>query len=241
MNERTVFVTGGSRGIGLAIVEGLLQDGFKVVVIARTRTAEFDGLTAAHPGRVEFLPADLGSRAGQDAAARALRACPTLFGLVNNAGLAVSGLHVGIARDEMVRAWALNVEAPMQLSQAAVKAMYRSRSGRIINISSISAHKSYRGLGVYTATKSALEGFARVLALEVGGWGITVNTVAPGFIETEMNADLPAEVMDRIRRRNPLSRKPAGADVADAVRYLLGPGGDVVTAQVLKVDAGATA
>jgi 3-oxoacyl-[acyl-carrier protein] reductase len=119
--------------------------------------------------------------------------------------------------------------------------MIRARQGRIVNISSICTHRTYRGLGGYTASKAALEGFSKVLAAEVGPWGITVNCVAPGFIPTDMNADLPDDVRSRITRRAALPREVAAMDVANVVSFLFTEAAEELTAQVIRVDAGATA
>jgi 3-oxoacyl-[acyl-carrier protein] reductase len=240
MGDRVVYVTGGSRGIGLAVVKALAQAGYSVIAVARTTTPELNELTQT-VGTVTFIGADLATRDGQQQVAASLRACGGLHGLVNNAGVAVAGLHVMQRQDSMARMWSVNVEAPFVLCQAAVKSMSRARNGRIVNISSVCAHRAFRGLGVYTATKTALEGFSRVLAAEVGSWGITVNCVAPGFIPTDMNAGLPEDIVARVRRRAALSRQTTAMDVANVVEFLLSPAAEAVTAEVIRVDAGATA
>jgi 3-oxoacyl-[acyl-carrier protein] reductase len=241
MGERIVYVTGGSRGIGLAIVRVLVQRGYSVVTVARSTTPELDELSEQSEGAVTFISADLASREGRETVAVSLRNCSGLYGLVNNAGIAASGLHVTLRQDSIARVWAVNVEAPLLLCKAAVKSMSRAREGRVVNISSICAHRTFRGLGVYTASKAALEGFSKVLAAEVGPWGITVNCVAPGFIPTDMNASLPDDIRDRIKRRGALPREVAAADVANVVSFLLTSAAEEVTAQVIRVDAGATA
>lgn len=232
------MVTGGSRGLGLAICRQLLATGYQLVAVSRRTSRALDELVGTAGGRVRFLAADLGSAAGLDEISGWLRACDTLYGLVNNAGVASAGLHVTMARQPMADMVAVNLWAPLVLSQAAARAM-RWRGGRIVNVSSVCAHASHRGLATYTATKNALEGFSRVLAAEAGPWGVTVNCVAPGFVDTAMTADIPAEVRTRIHRRVVLPAPPTGADVAAAVEFLLSAGAGTITAEVIRVDAGA--
>jgi 3-oxoacyl-[acyl-carrier protein] reductase len=240
-SARTVVVTGGSRGLGLAICRRLLSRGYHVIAIARQETEAYARLRGGYPLQAEFVSADLAERDGMIAACALLRTCSGLFALVNNAAAAVSGLHVTVSQDSMARLLTLNVHTPMALSQAAVKSMSRRRCGRIINISSVTADRTYRGLGVYTATKTALEGFSRVLAVEVGHWGISVNSVAPGFLDTDMTAVLPEAVRSRIARRDALPVRTSADHVAGVVEFLLSPAADTITAQVITVDSGATA
>lgn len=233
----TVFVTGGSRGIGLAVTRQLLTAGYRVVAVSRTVSREFADLREAVGDPLTFVAADLTRGDDRIMVANRLRECADLHGLVNNAGVASAALHVAAARSDASRMWQLNVEVPMSLCQAAVKAMYRS-GGRIVNITSIAAHRTFRGLGAYTATKCALEGFSRVLAAEVGSRGITVNCVAPGFIDTDMTASIDDGLRAAIGRRNMLDRAATAADVARSVEFLLSPAAEAITAQVLRVDSG---
>lgn len=238
---RTVFVTGASRGIGLEISEALLRAGNDVVGVARQKTSEYAGLQVEYGPHADFLEADLGSCEGVGAVAEQMRSCASLYALVNNAAIATSGLHVGLPRVDMESMLALNLIAPMVLSQAAVKSMSRRRTGRIVNISSVCAHRPYRGLGVYTATKAGIEGFTRVFAAEVGAWGITVNCVAPGFVDTKMSATIDEEARKSIQRRSMLSDQVTVANVASVVMFLLSPSAAAVTAEVIRVDGGAAA
>lgn len=239
MNERTVVVTGGSRGIGLEICRRLLAANYRVLAVARGATADLDSLGAQHDA-LEFVAADLSTPDGLQRVCGVLRRSATLYGLVNNAALAVARLHVTTDERSIAAMLALNVQTPIVLSQAAVKSMSRRRSGRIVNISSIAARRSFRGLATYTATKAAMEGFSRVLALEVGRWSITVNCVAPGFIQTDMNANLSPETRSRIAARNVLPQAPNGDLTGATVQFLLSPDAAAITGQVIGVDSGAS-
>lgn len=219
----------------------LLEQDYEMVGVARKETPEYAELRSCYGPRAGFLQADLGSREGVDVVARHLRTTECLYGLVNNAGVAMTGLHVALPRAEMETMIAVNLMAPMVLSQAAVKAMSRARAGRIVTVGSICAQRPYRGLSVYSATKAAMEGFTRVLAAEAGAWGITVNCVSPGFIDTAMSAGLNEGTRERIRRRAMLAHETTARDVAAAVSFLLSPAARALTAEILRVDAGAAA
>jgi 3-oxoacyl-[acyl-carrier protein] reductase len=135
----------------------------------------------------------------------------------------------------------VNVTSPIVLSKYLCRPMLAERRGRIVSISSIVARTGYRGLSVYAATKAALEGFTRSLARDLGPRGVTVNCVAPGFVDTEMTAVLAGESLDRIRRRSALGRFPDPDEIAAAVEYLLAPASAGITGTVLTVDAGNSA
>jgi len=135
----------------------------------------------------------------------------------------------------------LNTTSPMVLTKHVVRGMMADGQGRIVNISSITAFTGYSGLAVYAATKASLIGFTRSLAREVGRAGITVNAVAPGFVQTEMTKSLTEEDRERIARRSALKRLVDVEDIANAVDYLMGDGARNITGTVITVDAGNTA
>lgn len=241
-----VLVTGGSRGLGLAISRTLAQAGYRVIAIARQESAELkaasEALRAGGPGAIEFRACDL-SEVGQIAPlVRGIRAdFGPIYGLVNNAGLGTAGM-LGTMRDrEIERLVQLNTLSPLMLTKYVARSMMLERTGRIVNIASIVASTGYSGLSVYSATKASLVGFTRSLARELGQLGITVNAVAPGFIETAMTDELSAQEREQIARRSALKRMAEAEDVARSVEFLLGPGGRNITGIVLTVDAGNTA
>jgi 3-oxoacyl-[acyl-carrier protein] reductase len=242
---RNIIVSGGSRGIGLGIARRLAGGGDRVIALARRETAELaEAARAADAagGALHFCPCDLSDIAALPGVVKALRGdFGPLYGLVNNAGLGSSGVLATMpdARiEELVR---LNVVSPIVLTKYVVRAMMTGGAGRIVNIGSIVASTGYSGLSAYSATKAALAGFTRSLARELGPLGITVNAVAPGFVDTAMTQELNPGQRAQIARRSALQRMPEVADVADAVAFLLGAGAGNITGTVLTVDAGNTA
>ena len=241
---RNVVVTGGSRGLGLATCEVLAAGGYRVIAVARSASEPLKAASAAVGGGgcIEFRAFDLAQTAEIPAFVRSLRKdFGPLYGLVNNAGLGTSGvLGVTLDRDieSLIR---LNTLSPILLTKYVVRSMMSEKQGRIVNIASIVAATGYSGLSVYSATKASLIGFTRSLAREVGQLGITVNAVAPGFVDTEMTKELGEGARDQIAKRSALRRLVEPVDVARAVEYLLGEGARNVTGTVLTVDAGNTA
>lgn len=240
------IVTGGSRGLGLGIVRKLSTSGYTVIAIARSRTEQLDDVIeqAARDGKgpVHFRAHDLSELPALPGLVKQIRAeFGAVYGLVNNAGLGTGGLLATMRDEDVFQLVRLNVLMPMMLTKYVVRSMLSEGAGRIVNISSIVARTGYSGLSVYSATKSSLEGFTRALAREVGPAGITVNAVAPGFIETEMTHDLSAGARDKIRRRSALGRMVGVEDVADMVDYLFSEKARNLTGTVVTIDAGNTA
>jgi len=243
---RNVIVTGGSRGLGLAISHALAASGHRVIAVARTLSEELKTASreAAESGRgaIEFRACDLSDLNGIAPLVRGIRGdFGQIFGLINNAGLGTSGILASMRDQDIQRLIQLNTASPIVLSKYVVKSMMSQREGRIVNISSIVASTGYSGLSVYSATKASLVGFTRSLAREVGELGITVNALAPGFIDTEMTHELSGSQRDKIARRSALHRMPEPIDVAHSVEFLLGDGGRNITGTVITIDAGNTA
>jgi 3-oxoacyl-[acyl-carrier protein] reductase len=161
--------------------------------------------------------------------------------LVNNAGASVSGLLANTSNGDIEALLRLNTLAPIVLTKYVVRGMMAQGRGRVVNIASIVAATGYNGLSVYSASKAALVGFTRSLAREVGRVGVTVNAIAPGFVDTELTRGLDAAQRDRIVARTALRRLTDAEDVAAMAALLMGEGGRNVTGSVLTVDAGATA
>ncbi|MCK1366217.1 SDR family NAD(P)-dependent oxidoreductase [Bradyrhizobium sp. 62] len=237
-----VLVTGGSRGIGLAIGKRLVDAGYNVIAAARRESDELTAAIAGSEGRLHFRACDLAVIDVIPAYAKLVRdEFGPIYGLVNNAGLRCRGLLATMHNSEIEALVQLNVLSPIILTKYVARQMMADGAGRIINISSIIATTGYNGLSVYGATKAAATGFTRSLAREVGKLGITVNAIAPGFIDTELTHNLSDDSRKRIAGRSALRRLPETDDVARMVEYLLGEGGRNVTGSVFTVDAGNTA
>jgi 3-oxoacyl-[acyl-carrier protein] reductase len=237
---RNVLVTGGSRGIGLAIARRLAAADYDVIAVARRESDEFR--EAAKDGNLHFHASDLSDIDGIPAFVKAVRdKFGAIYGLVNNAGLGTEGLLATMHNSDIEALVRLNVLSPVILTKYIVRHMMADGEGRIVNISSIIASTGYNGLSVYGATKAAATGFIRSLAREVGKLGITVNAIAPGFIATELTQGLSDDARQRIAGRSALRRLPETDDVARMVEYLMGEGGRNITGSVLTVDAGNTA
>jgi len=238
---QVALVTGGSKGLGAGIVEGMLAAGYAVATCSRSRTEQVDAWERDYPERFQFTIADVSN---PEDAARYVRAAQEQFGrvdaLVNNAGVAREGV-IGLFDDEALdQVVDLNLKGTVYVTRAASRAMLARRSGSIVNISSVVGISGYRGLSVYGATKAALDGFTRGLARELGSRGITANSIAPGYLRTEMSHGLDEAQLVQIERRTPLGRLGEPSDVARAVLFLVSPENKFITGQLLVVDGGLT-
>src|ERR1700738_3230956 len=240
-----VVVTGGSRGIGLAIARRIAAAGYNVIAVARR---ESDALREAireakqGAGGLHFRAFDLSETDAIPSFVKGLGdEFGAIYGLVNNAGIGTEGLLATMHNTEIEALVRLNITSPIVLTKYIVRHMMADGAGRIINMSSIISQTGYNGLSVYGATKAAATGFTRSLAREVGKLGITVNAIAPGFVDTELTQSLSEDQRKRIAGRSALRRLPEPDDVARMVEYLLGEGGRNITGSVLTIDAGNTA
>lgn len=243
---RNVVVTGASRGIGLAVARELARAGYCALAVARVETAELRGAAddarTQTPGDIRFVSFDLEKLDEIADFTRSLReAHGPIYGLVNNAGMSVEGMLARLREKDIERLVRLNVLAPILVARQAVRSMMASGEGRIVNMSSIVATTGFSGLSVYAATKASMIGFTHSLAREVGALGITVNAVAPGFIETDLTAGSHPAQLEAIAHRSALKRLTKTEDVASAVGFLLSEKARNITGVVLTVDAGSTA
>jgi 3-oxoacyl-[acyl-carrier protein] reductase len=242
----SVIVTGASRGLGLGITRKLAESGYRVIAVSRNETGD---LTSAAneaerrgTGSVRFVPFDLENIRDIPGFVRKLRAeFGPIYGLVNNAAAGFEAVLALTHDSKVEQLMRLNVVSPIILTKYVVRSMISDGGGRIVNIASIVASTGYSGLSVYAATKASILGFTRSLAREVGKMGVNVNSVAPGFVDTDMTRELGDEKRERIIRRSPLRRLTQVDEVADAVEFLLGDRAKGITGTVLTVDAGNTA
>lgn len=243
---RNVIVTGASRGLGLAIAKTLARSEIRVIAVSRNQTdALISACSAAEietAGAIVFRPYDLTDIEGIRSLVKSFRAeFGPIYGLVNNAGIGTPGILATMTDASIVAMLDLNLRAPLTLTKYALTSMLSQRAGRIVNISSIVGSSGYRGLSVYSATKAALNGFTRSLAREVGSVGVTVNSVAPGFIDTDLTAGMEELAREKIVRRSAMRRLVDVDDVAETVDYLISEKAKNITGTVVTVDAGNTA
>jgi Dehydrogenases with different specificities (related to short-chain alcohol dehydrogenases) len=238
---RTVIVTGASRGLGLAVVERLICEGYHVVAVSRTISAELDRLRVSHSDQLVCEIFDVSDIDGiGDFCRSLLKNFGDIYALVNNAGIGTDGVLATMHQSDIEQIVRTNLLGPIMLTKFLVRPMLRRKVGRVVNISSIIGSTGYHGLAVYGATKAGLEGFTRSLSREIGKRAVTVNCVAPGYMETAMTAALEGSKLDSVRRRAPLGL-PTPEQVSGAVSYLLSDVAAAVTGTVITVDGGATA
>jgi 3-oxoacyl-[acyl-carrier protein] reductase len=241
---RNVLVTGGSRGLGLGIANKLAGAGYRAVAIARQPSGALDAaIKQAAPGSLVFHPCDLAEIDRIPDLVKAVRKeFGAIYALVNNAGIGTTGVLATMRTADIERLIRLNTLSPILLTKHIVRAMMvDGGGGRIVNMSSIVSTTGFSSLSVYAATKASLLGFTRSLAREVGPLGITVNAVAPGFVDTSMTEGLDEAQRDQVMRRSPLKRLAEIDDIANAVEFLLSDKARNITGTVLTVDAGSTA
>ena len=243
---RNVIVTGGNRGLGLGIGRKLAGEEYRVIAVARKETDQLNTAIAeserANAGSFHFVPFDLARIEDIAKLVKKLRKdFGSIYGLVNNAGMSFDGALSLMPNSQIEQLVRLNTLSPIVLTKYVVRSMMADGGGRIVNIASIMGFTGYSGLSVYGATKASLIGFTRSLAREVGRMGVNVNSVAPGFVDTEMTQGLGEEQRKQISRRSALRHLTEIEDVANAVEFLLSCKSKSITGTVLTVDAGSTA
>jgi 3-oxoacyl-[acyl-carrier protein] reductase len=241
--SRVLVVSGAGRGLGQAIALHRLEQGDTVCALSRTPTDFVRRALDDHADRFFFEPVRIDDHRAVEAFVRVVAdRFGGIDGLVNNAAIVRDGLLATAPYEDIDSVVDTNLRGTLFLTRACLRAMLAGRKGgRIINISSIAAGRGFRGLSVYAATKAALDAVTRTLAREVGERDITVNSIAPGYLDTAMSAGLGAEERRRILGRTPLGRLGTAADILPAVDFLLSPGAAFITGQVLVIDGGLTA
>jgi 3-oxoacyl-[acyl-carrier protein] reductase len=238
--RKVALVSGGSRGLGAKLVSGFIDRRYGVATLSRTRTAFINDMLRTSK-RFHWSAVD-----GRDH--EALRAFVKEVGerlgridvLVNNAGVATEGILSTMREDDFIEAIELNLTAALVLAKACSRVMLRQGCGCIVNISSVHAIRGHSGVAVYGATKAALDGLTRSLARELGPRQIRVNSVAPGYFDSEMTSKMTEEQKQRITRRTPLGRLARIDEIANAVHFLTSDQASFITGQTLVVDGGMT-
>lgn len=238
--NRHVVISGGSRGLGRAIVTALLNAGYNVSTFSRN-PSEF---TQQMSGRQEFIfaPADLSDTKSLHVFIKLAEAkFGTPYCLINCAAIATDGVLATMPEDRIRKMVAINVEGTLLFTRLVVRKMLSRQTGAVIlNISSISAIRGFKGLSAYAFTKGGLESFTRALARELGDRGIRVNCVTPGYYDTEMSESLNSGQREQILRRTPLNRIGVPEDVVGAVLFLLSDSASFITGQSIVIDGGST-
>ena len=238
---KTALVTGASRGIGKVCAETLAKSGYRVVLAARSldRLQAIAQEIRASGGEAAAISMDMTSA---ESIGEGIAAGVKEFGridiLVNNAGIAKDGLAVRMKAADWEQVLATNLTGAFFAIQQVLPGMMRERWGRIVNVSSVVGETGNAGQANYVASKAGLIGLTKALAQEIGSRNITVNAVAPGYIETEMTDGLSQELKDKMISRTPLRRIGAAADVANAVKFLVGDEASFITGHVLDVNGG---
>ncbi len=243
-DERTVLVTGASRGIGKACALALAEPGTFVAVNYRSRQGEAEEVLRAvekNGARGMLLPCDVADpQAIAEALAALVRQTGRLDVLVNNAGVTADQLSMRMSDQDWIRVLQTNLTGAFYCTRAALRPMLRQRSGRIIMMSSIVGVHGNAGQANYAAAKAGLIGLAKSVALEVASRGITANVVAPGFIETEMPGAMSPEARQAMLSRVPMGRPGTAGEVAALVSFLAGRDSGYITGQVFIIDGGLT-
>lgn len=240
--RRVVLVTGASRGIGRAIAERFARDGALVIinyVQSQDAAEETQSGIAQSGGQAELSRFDV---ANGDEVHTAFQQIVEKHGridiVVNNAGLAIDNLLLRLKEEEWERVMDVNLKGVFLCTKAAARPMLRQRSGRIINLTSVVAQTGNPGQAAYTAAKAGVIGFTRTMAKELASRSVTVNAVAPGFIETDMTGSLPEEVKSGYLSLIPAGRWGTTAEVAEVVAFLASPLAGYITGQVININGG---
>jgi 3-oxoacyl-[acyl-carrier protein] reductase len=240
--NQPAIVTGGSRGIGRAVCKALAAEGARVAVVFRGHQEAADQLVqeiTQAGGKAIGIQCDVADRASVTACVQKVeQELGPVRILVNNAGVIADGLFVRMTPEEWNKVIGTNLGGVFNFCHEVAFGMMQRRAGRIINISSVAADYVNPGQTNYSASKGAINSFTRALAVELAKRGVTVNAIAPGFVETDMSAPVRNKAGDRILKYIPMRRYGRPEDIARVAVFLAGPDSEYITGQILTVDGG---
>lgn len=239
-----ILVTGGAKGIGAGVVTALAQAGYEVLFTYRSSGEQAAALARelreAHGVHVEALPLDLADKAAVEAFCGRAAELGEVSGLVHNAGQPCDALSMMLPQDRAEAAMQVNFWSFTQLVKALTRPMMARRAGRIVAIGSVTATRANQGNGAYAATKAALEAYMRTLAIETAARGITCNTIAPGFVDTDMMGAYAA-YRGKMEKQIPAARFGRPAEIGALCAFLMGPQAAYITGTTIPVDGGLSA
>ena len=237
---KVVLITGGTKGLGISVVKELVENAYFVIATGRSLSIELDNIVQKTES-VAFEKLDLKNDNVHEFINHITKKYGRLYGLINNAAIGKDGILATMHDSEIDDVMYVNTTATLKLTKYAIRSMLLNKAGRVINISSIIANTGFNGLSVYAASKAALLGFTKSLAREVGKSNITVNSILPGYMKTEMTSGIKTEKLSKIIRRSPLKTLISTKEVAGMVHYLLSEKASQITGASFTLDAGSTA
>lgn len=239
---KLVIVTGCSKGLGLSTSKKLIASGYKVVGISRHESKDFLTLKSEFPLSLFFYSYDFSDLDNISNLVKAIiKEHGRPYALINNAAVGHDGVLATMHESDIHNLINVNITAPILFTKYVTRSMLLNQCGRVVNVGSIIGSTGFNGLSVYGASKAALGGFTKSLARELGKASITVNTIAPGYMETAMTEGLKGEKLASIKRRSPLGKLAHVDDAADAILFLISDTAKSITGITLTVDAGSTA
>jgi len=238
--RKIIIVSGASKGLGFGITERLLSKGWMVAGFSRKTNKQVINLKKKYKEKFIFELMDIKNYSKYEKFLNKIKKKGSLYGLINNAGTVDEDLLVRQDDKNIKNLLEINLLAPILFTKKVIKYMMINSSGRIINISSIVAKSGYKGTVAYSSTKSGLEGMTRALSRELGGKNITVNSIAPGYMKTDLTKNMNPKKLAQIIRRTPLKRAGDIKDIIGIVEFLLNKEASYISGQSILVDGGLT-